>query len=343
MSLDQPAAIIKNENGMFTIRNPALHQAVTNGLAMGGYRQFGGNVNYYTPQEAVAEAARAAQQKLQQQQQAGSAAPVAHGGGDSSNFSYFSSGSVAPSVVTKAKPAPAAVAAPAKKVKQQEAPAHQKQPAAKTQAQPKSKSTFASVGKSNPPQQQQQQYQQEKVPPTKSQQQRPAESSRKQKQAPGNLESNRSAPNQRCEHLQTQQAPRSGRVNGRTKPTPGGQQQPVQQHSNAHAAESIAPPKKSQRGKRGHRQKQGKFKFNHSLVNLERYYYLFYDSLQRISLAFHTTWAISIPTKLPYRRSREAMPALWLSSCSICASASQEVVPTRRRHPSRPTAALWTS
>jgi len=93
MSLDQPAAIIKNENGMFTIRNPALHQAVTNGLAMGGYRQFGGNVNYYTPQEAVAEAARAAQQKLQQQQQAGSAAPVAHGGGDSSNFSYFSSGS----------------------------------------------------------------------------------------------------------------------------------------------------------------------------------------------------------------------------------------------------------
>jgi len=51
MSLDQPAAIIKNENGMFTIRNPALHQAVTNGLAMGGYRQFGGNVNYYTPQE----------------------------------------------------------------------------------------------------------------------------------------------------------------------------------------------------------------------------------------------------------------------------------------------------
>ncbi|XP_032578790.1 uncharacterized protein LOC6606589 isoform X2 [Drosophila sechellia] len=163
---------------------------------------------------------------------------------------------VAPTVVTKAKPAPAAVAAPAKKVKQQEAPAHQKQPAAKAQAQPKSKSTSASVGKSNLPQQQQQQYQQEKVAPTKSQEQRPAESSRKQKQAPGNLESNRSAPNQRCEHSQTQQAPRGGRVNGRTKPSPGGQQQPVQQHSNAHAAESIAPPKRSQRGKRGHRQKQ---------------------------------------------------------------------------------------
>lgn len=58
MSMDQPAAIIKNENGMYTIRNPALHQAVTSGLAMGGYQNFG-NVNYYTPQEAVAEATRA--------------------------------------------------------------------------------------------------------------------------------------------------------------------------------------------------------------------------------------------------------------------------------------------
>uniref|UniRef100_A0A336LHX8 CSON002396 protein n=1 Tax=Culicoides sonorensis TaxID=179676 RepID=A0A336LHX8_CULSO len=31
MSYDQPAAIIKNENGMFTIRNPALHQALAQG------------------------------------------------------------------------------------------------------------------------------------------------------------------------------------------------------------------------------------------------------------------------------------------------------------------------
>ncbi|KRK03562.1 uncharacterized protein LOC6536896 isoform X1 [Drosophila yakuba] len=163
---------------------------------------------------------------------------------------------VAPSVVTKAKPTPAPVAAPAKKVKQQEAP--QKQPAsqpAKAQAQPKSKATSASGGKSNPPQQHQQ-YQQEKVPPTKTQPQRPAESSRKQKQAPGNLESNRSAQNQRSEHSQTQQPSRGGRGNGRTKSSAGGQQQPAQQHSNPHAAESSAPPKRSQRGKRGHRQKQ---------------------------------------------------------------------------------------
>lgn len=58
--MDQPAAIIKNENGMFTIRNPALHQAVTKGLGLGQapYRQF-----YYTPQEAAAEAVRATQQQ----------------------------------------------------------------------------------------------------------------------------------------------------------------------------------------------------------------------------------------------------------------------------------------
>lgn len=31
MAYDQPAAIIKNENGMFTIRNPALHQALSQG------------------------------------------------------------------------------------------------------------------------------------------------------------------------------------------------------------------------------------------------------------------------------------------------------------------------
>jgi len=96
--MDQPAAIIKNENGMFTIRNPALHQAVTNGLAMGGYRQFGSNVNYYTPQEAVAEAARATQQK--QSSPPLVVAPSGNNNGNSAgaaaaptNFSYFSSGS----------------------------------------------------------------------------------------------------------------------------------------------------------------------------------------------------------------------------------------------------------
>lgn len=99
--MDQPAAIIKNENGMFTIRNPALHQAVTNGLAMGGYRQFGSNVNYYTPQEAVAEAARATQQKQQHQQQTEQSPSLIVAGSSSAvgaappttNFSYFSSGS----------------------------------------------------------------------------------------------------------------------------------------------------------------------------------------------------------------------------------------------------------
>ncbi|BFF90686.1 uncharacterized protein DMAD_09170 [Drosophila madeirensis] len=98
--IDPPAAIIKNENGMFTIRNPALHQAVTNGLAMGGFRQFSSNVSYYTPQEAAAEAARATQQKHQQQQQQQAAASSQSSSSSSSvaaassDFSYFSSGSV---------------------------------------------------------------------------------------------------------------------------------------------------------------------------------------------------------------------------------------------------------
>ncbi|XP_054726678.1 uncharacterized protein LOC129236358 isoform X2 [Anastrepha obliqua] len=92
LSMDQPAAIIKNENGMFTIRNPALHQAVTNGLALGGYRQFG-NVSYYTPQEAAAEAVRATQMQQQPSQ------VISTNGGDgssassSSAFSYFSNSS----------------------------------------------------------------------------------------------------------------------------------------------------------------------------------------------------------------------------------------------------------
>ncbi|XP_017005031.2 uncharacterized protein [Drosophila takahashii] len=162
---------------------------------------------------------------------------------------------VAPPVATKAKPTPAPVAAPVKKVKQQEVAPQKQHPAApaKAQAQARGKATSASAGKSNPPQQQQQQYQQEKIPPAKSQSQRPAESARKQKQAPVNLESNRNAPN-----LAPQQS-RGGRGNGRTKPSAGGQQQQqqqVQQHSNPHSAEASAPPKRSQRGKRGHRQKQ---------------------------------------------------------------------------------------
>uniref|UniRef100_A0A1I8MIB8 Uncharacterized protein n=1 Tax=Musca domestica TaxID=7370 RepID=A0A1I8MIB8_MUSDO len=91
LPVDQPAAIIKNENGMYTIRNPALHQAVTNGLVLGGYRQFG-NVNFYTPQEAAAEAARATLQQQQQQHQSNEnskAAPTT-GNINTSSFSYFS-------------------------------------------------------------------------------------------------------------------------------------------------------------------------------------------------------------------------------------------------------------
>lgn len=92
LPVDQPAAIIKNENGMYTIRNPALHQAVTSGLAMGGYRQFGGNVSYYTPQEAAAEAARATRQQQQQQQQRceDNKSSTSLGNTNSSSFSYFS-------------------------------------------------------------------------------------------------------------------------------------------------------------------------------------------------------------------------------------------------------------
>lgn len=92
LPVDQPAAIIKNENGMYTIRNPALHQAVTNGLVLGGYRQFG-NVNFYTPQEAAAEAARATMQQQQQQQHSQNQSNDTNKCGGNMNtgsFSYFS-------------------------------------------------------------------------------------------------------------------------------------------------------------------------------------------------------------------------------------------------------------
>ncbi|XP_073814410.1 uncharacterized protein [Musca autumnalis] len=95
LPVDQPAAIIKNENGMYTIRNPALHQAVTNGLVLGGYRQFG-NVNFYTPQEAAAEAARATLQQQQQQPQTGETTKNATTAGNmnTNSFSYFSNDNV---------------------------------------------------------------------------------------------------------------------------------------------------------------------------------------------------------------------------------------------------------
>lgn len=73
LPMDQPASIIKNENGMFTIRNPALQAAVANGMPVSNYRQFAGN--YYTPpQENVAP----------------SAANLGNPNLGSSAFSYFS-------------------------------------------------------------------------------------------------------------------------------------------------------------------------------------------------------------------------------------------------------------
>ncbi|XP_055716056.1 uncharacterized protein LOC129809929 isoform X3 [Phlebotomus papatasi] len=49
MTGDPPAAIIKNENGMFTIRNPALHQALSSGVGT-NFRQYSPNV--YCPTDS---------------------------------------------------------------------------------------------------------------------------------------------------------------------------------------------------------------------------------------------------------------------------------------------------
>lgn len=53
VQIDQPAAIIKNDNGMFTIRNPALHQAISNGVLSSGApgnRSYGPEHNYIVPE-----------------------------------------------------------------------------------------------------------------------------------------------------------------------------------------------------------------------------------------------------------------------------------------------------
>ncbi|KAJ6638598.1 Protein FAM193A [Pseudolycoriella hygida] len=53
VQIDQPAAIIKNETtGMFTIRNPALHQALSNGVlnsSLSGMRTIGPDQRYIVP------------------------------------------------------------------------------------------------------------------------------------------------------------------------------------------------------------------------------------------------------------------------------------------------------
>lgn len=58
VQIDQPAAIIKNDNGMFTIRNPALHQAMSNGVLSSGApgnRSYGPEHNYIVPEPAQPE------------------------------------------------------------------------------------------------------------------------------------------------------------------------------------------------------------------------------------------------------------------------------------------------
>lgn len=48
LNINQPASIIKNDNGMFTIRNMALHQALSNGVAP-SYRPYSSEM--YQPQQ----------------------------------------------------------------------------------------------------------------------------------------------------------------------------------------------------------------------------------------------------------------------------------------------------
>lgn len=52
LNINQPASIIKNDNGMFTIRNTALHQALSNGVSQ-AYRPYAAEM--YETQEAKPE------------------------------------------------------------------------------------------------------------------------------------------------------------------------------------------------------------------------------------------------------------------------------------------------
>lgn len=49
LGYDQPAAIIRNENGMFTIRNPALHQALASNTMNQQFNQMSNNSNNTNP------------------------------------------------------------------------------------------------------------------------------------------------------------------------------------------------------------------------------------------------------------------------------------------------------
>lgn len=52
VNINQPASIIKNDNGMFTIRNTALHQAISNGVAQ-NYRPYSNEM--YQPHDMKAD------------------------------------------------------------------------------------------------------------------------------------------------------------------------------------------------------------------------------------------------------------------------------------------------
>lgn len=77
LNINQPASIIKNDNGMFTIRNTALHQALSNGVAQ-TYRPYSSEM-MYQPQEI---------KQHQQPQQQQPPQPQQH-----DNYSYFSGNS----------------------------------------------------------------------------------------------------------------------------------------------------------------------------------------------------------------------------------------------------------
>lgn len=77
LNIDQPAAIIKNENGMFTIRNPALHQALSQnvggsggvGTTSTGIRPFDGDYQHKVQQHQQMASMQQQQQQQHQQQQ----------------------------------------------------------------------------------------------------------------------------------------------------------------------------------------------------------------------------------------------------------------------------------
>lgn len=87
LNINQAASIIKNENGMFTIRNTALHQALTNGVGP-NFRQYSSDIyGAADPPKSTyshIQGQQNQQQQQQQQKQQHQQPP--------DNFSYFSDG-----------------------------------------------------------------------------------------------------------------------------------------------------------------------------------------------------------------------------------------------------------